>query len=318
MPRPVAVGLINVSMEIMPLAQRRAELLRMVAGAGKSGCQIVLLPEFADHHRTKESHAAHAKGRDEVRRINSLRLDSPWMKEVAALAKAFNMVVIPDVMLHDGGNGRDGGRYFNSAVVFGPKGDVLGQYRKTHLAPGECETFDPGDAIEPIATPYGRIGLLICYDINFPELTRVHEMKGAELLLWTTMRQAEHEEGLYRAVLPGRAWTHGIPFGVATYVSEGQLVMRNPMSSILYNCFGQVIAGGLVTPGVVRGVADLDEHPLERRTWANPEWLNSGAYLRRQRRPDLYGVLTRPLSAGERDLRNEPAVRPASPEQMKD
>jgi predicted amidohydrolase len=314
MSRPITIGLINVSMEVMPVAQRRTELLKMVGDAGQSGCQIVMLPEFADHHCTKESHAAHAKGRDAVRQANSLRLDSPWMKEISALAQKHNMVVIPDVMLHEA----DAGRYFNSAVVFGPKGEVLGQYRKTHAAPGECDYFDAGDAIEPITTPFGRLGLLICYDINFPELTRVYEMKGAELLLWTTMRQGENEEGLYRAVLPGRALTHKLPLGVSTYVSEGQLLMRNPMSSILYNCFGQVLAGGVSAPGVVRGVADLDEHPLERRTWSNPEWLNSGSYLRRQRRPDLYGVLTRPLSADERDLRNEPTVRPASPEQMKD
>ena len=139
MPRPVVLGLINVSHAIVPIAQRRQEMLQMIGDAGKSGCQIVMTPEFADHHRTTESHAAHKKGRDEVRKTLSLRLDSPWMKEVSALAVKYKMVVIPDVMLDDSG------RWFNSAVVFGPNGNVLGQYRKNpYTAPGEVRDVRSG------------------------------------------------------------------------------------------------------------------------------------------------------------------------------
>jgi predicted amidohydrolase len=310
-PRLVTLGLINSPMEIVPIAQRREELLRYVAEAGAGGCQIVMMPEFADHHRCKESLTAHGKGIDEVRKVNSLTYESPWMKELSALAKKYKMVVIADVML------QQGSRWSNTAVVYGPEGTVLGGYSKSHVAPGEDNYFDPGNAIEPIETPFGRLGLLICYDINFIELTRCYEMKGADLLLWTTMRQGENEEGLYRAGLPARALIHGLPFGVSTYVGNDQHLSRNPMSSILYNCFGQVIAGGRITPGVLRGTVDISEHPLERRTWSNPEWLDSPSYLRRQRRPDLYGVLVKPLTDADRDTRNEPVVRSPSPDQMK-
>jgi predicted amidohydrolase len=255
---------------------------------------------------------AHGKGRDAVRQVNSLGLDSPWMTQIAGLAKKYRMVVIPDVML------RRGDKFSNTCVVFGPEGNVLGEYSKTHVAPEEEKCFDPGNSIATVATPFGKIGLMICYDINFPELTRCYEMLGAELLLWTTMRQGEHEEGLYRAVLPGRAITHGIPLGVSTYVSEMQQIDRNPMSSVLYNVFGQVVAGNRITPGVVRGTIDLDERPLERRTWSNPEWVCSTSYLRRQRRPDLYGVLVKPMTAEERNRDNEPTVRGKFPNQKGD
>jgi predicted amidohydrolase len=206
----------------------------------------------------------------------------------------------------------DNGKMVNSAVVIGPEGSVLGQYRKTHIAPGECDHFGAGDEIKPIATPYGKLGLLICYDVNFPEITRCHELQGAEILLWTTMRQGELEEGHYRARLPGRCLDHGLPLAVATYVSEEQVQSRAPMSSIIFNSHGQVVGGGLMTAGIVRGTVDLDEQPLERRSWANPEWLNSPSYLRRQRRPELYGVLTRPLSADEKDTTKEIVVLKAN------
>ncbi len=312
MARPVVIGLVNGPMDIVPVAQRRAELLGHIADAGASGCQIVMLPEFADHHRTRESLAAHPKGPEEVRKQLGFKLDSPWLKEVSALAKKFKMVVIPNVMLHLDNLWR------NSCVVYGPEGTVLGHYNKAHTAPGECNYFEPGNVIEPVETPFGRLGLLICYDINFIETTRCHELKGADILLWTTMRQAENEDGLYRAGLAARSIIHGLPLGVSTYVNEGQVMARNPMSSILYNCFGQVIAGGRSTPGVVRGVVDLDESPLERRTWSKPEWVDSPSYLRRQRRPDLYDVLVKPLSEADRNLDNEPTARPALPDQRGD
>src|SRR5206468_2794156 len=98
----------------------------------------------------------------EHRRAVLLKLNSDWMREVSNLARNHRMVVIPNVLLEEKG------RCYNSAVVYGPEGEVIGQYRKTHTAPGECNYFDAGDALEPITTPFGKIGLLICYDINFP------------------------------------------------------------------------------------------------------------------------------------------------------
>ena len=301
MARPVTIGLLNVLYKTETLEARRCELLRLVNEAGQAGCQIVLLPEFADHHRTKESLASHAQGKAAHRQVVGMKLDSSWLHELSALARKYGMVVIPDVLLNEDG------RWFNSAVVYGPGGEILGQYRKTHIAPGENDLFEAGQVLAPIATPFGKIGLFICYDINFPEVTRCYELQEADLLLWTTMRQAENEEGLYRAVLPALAITHGLPLGVATYVSETQHNERNPMSSILYNCFGQTVAGGLLRAGVVRGTVDLDEHPLERRSWDTPEWVNSPSYLRRQRRPELYKSLHTPLSDDERNMDNEKA-----------
>jgi predicted amidohydrolase len=308
MARPVTLGMCNVSMKIMPMEQRRRELLKMVDDAGRGGCNIVMLPEFADHHRTPESLENYrSKPKEQYREIVGLRVESPFMKELANLARTYKMCVIPNVML------LTGSKAGNTCVVFGPAGTVLGEYSKVHTAPGECAFFDAGQEIKAVETPFGKLGMLICYDINFPELTRCHELQGADILLWTTMRQAELEEGHFRARLAGRCIDHGLPFAVSTYVSEDQLQQRACMSSTIFNQFGQVCGGGRFDAGVVRGVIDLDARPLERRSWEEQDWLDSPAYLRRQRRPEMYGAISKPLTADEKDASKERVLIPKHP-----
>ena len=72
MARPVTLGMINVLLKRETLAERRQKLIEDVRKAGQSGCQIVLLPEFADHHVTVESNEAHSKPPEVYRSIVGL------------------------------------------------------------------------------------------------------------------------------------------------------------------------------------------------------------------------------------------------------
>lgn len=77
----------------------------------------------------------------------------------------------------------DDERAYNSAVVVDADG-VLAVYRKTHLWDRESERFAPGDGRPPIVdTPHGRLGVCVCYDLEFPELTRELALAGADVLV---------------------------------------------------------------------------------------------------------------------------------------
>jgi deaminated glutathione amidase len=82
--------------------------------------------------------------------------------------------------------GAEPGTVHNTAVLIGPAGTVLGRYRKTHVfyledrARGGWVTR--GDHAVVVDTELGRIGLLICYDGDFPELARAEAVLGAEVL----------------------------------------------------------------------------------------------------------------------------------------
>ena len=81
---------------------------------------------------------------------------------------------------------RDGDSLRNTAVLVGPDG-LIGTYRKTHLPFLGVDRFvTPGDALPVFETPLGRIGIEICYDLRFPEVTRALALKGADMVAHPT------------------------------------------------------------------------------------------------------------------------------------
>lgn len=134
-----------------------------------AGAQIVVLPELATSGYMFSSTA-------EARSV-AIRADHDLFGQWSALAAKGSAVVI-------GGfceSAPDGG-VFNSAAVVDGTG-VLAVYRKLHLWDTEKNIFTPGAAAPPVVeTPFGRIAVIICYDLEFPELTRSVALRGADLL----------------------------------------------------------------------------------------------------------------------------------------
>ncbi|NGO71839.1 nitrilase-related carbon-nitrogen hydrolase [Streptomyces boncukensis] len=101
---------------------------------------------------------------------------------------------------------RDGAAVHNAAALIGPDGTRLAHYRKTHLyGPYERSHYTPGDRLPVQAELDGlRIGLLICYDVEFPEAVRAHALAGTELLLVPTALMRPYES-VARLLVPARA-----------------------------------------------------------------------------------------------------------------
>jgi len=76
----------------------------------------------------------------------------------------------------------------NSVQLVGPDGAALANYRKTHLyGPYEAKHYTPGEQLPVQAELDGvRLGLLICYDVEFPEAVRAHALAGTDVLLVPT------------------------------------------------------------------------------------------------------------------------------------
>ncbi len=78
--------------------------------------------------------------------------------------------------------------YYNTMVIWGPDGEIIGAYRKTHLAIGEgWEGVSPGDDLPVIDTPIGKLGCTICKDSSLHDSSRVPAQRGAEMMLLSIM-----------------------------------------------------------------------------------------------------------------------------------
>ena len=154
-------------------ADSAARTRAAIADAIAEGAQIVVVPELSNSgYIFRSQHEARAA---------AVPADGELLRSWAAEAAHNNAVVI-------GGFcelGADGRLYNSSALV--DREGVRAVYRKIHLWGEEDRWFIPGEQPAPIVTTrYGRIGLGICYDIEFPELTRGLALEGAELIALPT------------------------------------------------------------------------------------------------------------------------------------
>lgn len=103
----------------------------------------------------------------------------------------------------------------NSAVVFAPTGAEIGRYHKRALFGGwEKATFAPGAAPVDFECAGLRVGVLICYDVEFPELVRAYARAGTDLVVVPTALMAPHEQ-VPRLIVPARAVENQIFVGYA-------------------------------------------------------------------------------------------------------
>lgn len=82
-------------------------------------------------------------------------------------------------------NEREGHLIYNTAVLIGADGDLIGKYRKVCLPHAEAAWgVAPGHDYPVFDTPLGKVGLMICYDGFFPEVARELSNRGAEVIAW--------------------------------------------------------------------------------------------------------------------------------------
>lgn len=120
---------------------------------------------------------------DEFQNIAETIDDGYSINIIKELAKRFNTNIVygfpeRDEKLRD--------VIYNSSVFIDNNGDVLGVYRKVHLFDTEKKYFRAGCKFPIINTSFGKIGLMICWDTAFPEVSRIYSLKGAELLIVST------------------------------------------------------------------------------------------------------------------------------------
>ena len=181
---------------------------------------------------------------------------------------------------------RIAGVLFNSAVLLDRQGNVAFLHDKAHIPGEENHFFAAGHRIDSVACDFGRLGISICYEGRFPEVARLFALQGADIYanIWARRGLPGTPSESMTAFAPMRASENrfyvlscnrvGTENG-STY--QGLSAIADPLGTVLGQLGGE--------PGVLRATLLRD-----RLLWARAQSPVFG-----DRRPDLYGGLTRTL-----------------------
>lgn len=162
-------------------------------------------------------------------------LSGPSLSAVRDAARHANMAVA--VGLAE----RDGERFYNTTVLVDERGEIALRYRKTHLWATDVGVFTPGDRFEVCEFKGMTVGLLICYDIEFPEGARALGMLGAEMLV-VTNGNMDPFGPVHRRAIVARAMENQMFAALVNRTGDGDDNLTFPGESALISPFGDVLA----------------------------------------------------------------------------
>ncbi len=176
----------------------------------------------------------------------------------------------------------DGDIAYNSAVLFGRRGELVGRFRKVHLPCPEVDWgFTPGRSFPVFETDIGRVGMMICYDHHFAESSRALALAGAEIICVPIWGDGRADDSAW----PATARTHAIENGVF-YVSA----IYSQRDSNIIDPDGIVLAHADGQDGVYCAEVDLTPHAA--RLGFNEEGVNMPrsfkSVWRAERIPEAY------------------------------
>jgi N-carbamoylputrescine amidase len=258
-----------------------ARLETFVAEAAGRGAQVVLPPELLQGHyfcvEEKEKHFDRAYP----------AASHPVVTRLSAVAKKLK-VAIPASIFE-----RDGQLFYNSLAMIDADGQLMGVYRKSHIPDGpgyeEKFYFRPGNTgFKAWPTQHGTVGVGVCWDQWFPECARAMMLLGAEVLFYPTAIGSEPDNpgldtrDLWQRAMIGHAVSNVVPVVAANRVGteNGQTFYG---SSFIADHRGEKLAElNRTEEGVIVATLDLAEVRRNRAAFG----------FFRDRRPELYGVLT--------------------------
>lgn len=269
----IRVAAVRLGPEIGAVTENRERSVAAIARAAAAGARLVVLPELANSGYCFRD-AAEA-------RVAAEPVPGPTTRAWQEAAARLGVVVVGGLCEVD-----DHDRIRNSAVVVNA-GGVCGRYRKLHLWGREPGLFVAGDERPPVVeTAVGRIGLGICYDLWFPELTRDLAARGAELVaVPSNLSASPAQAGLpHLDVVVAMATAH---------VNRVHLVLADRCrtergcewlgAALIVDADGTLVAGP--PPGFDEALAIAEIDPVRARS---KDWGGSNDLLG-DRRTDVYG-----------------------------
>ncbi|MDA4116728.1 MAG: acyltransferase [Thaumarchaeota archaeon] len=251
----VALGLVQMAMN----DDRGANISKAVAKvdeAARKGASIICLPELFTSRYFPQ-------GRDA--KVDAESIPGPTTKVLSERARELKVSIVGGSICEKGQDGR----FYNTSVVFGPSGKILGKYRKVQIPQDESffekDYFSGGKAYRVFKTPLAKLGVLICFDQWYPEPARIDRLMGAQILFYPTaigrVDGIEETEGdweqAWEAVQRGHAISNSMVVAAVNRVGkEGRMSFWG--GSFVCDQFGKILAKAGDTEAVIVATCDLE------------------------------------------------------------
>lgn len=285
---PLPIALVQMSCGSNPDTNLE-NAARLVAGAAENGARIICLPELFRYPYFPQAFCSDARSLAEP-------VPGPTTRIFSELARHHGVVVIVPLF-----ETAPEGRFFNTAVVVDADGSLKSPYHKVHIPHDplfwEKSYFHPGKGYQVFQTAYATIAVLICYDQWFPEAARAVALEGAEIIFYPTaignIGDAVPENADWRESWEIIQRSHAIANSVHVAAvnrtgTEGDISFFG--SSFVCDAFGTILSRAGREETVLHSSLNLSMNREIREAWG----------FFRNRRPDTYARLTRPVGMVER------------------
>jgi predicted amidohydrolase len=235
--------------------------------ASLQGAQIVVFPELFL--------CGYNVGDDAARVADTVDGDS--VKRAAEIAQQNQVALIY------GYAEREGESLYNAAIFIDNSGSVLGNYRKVHLfGAEEKRIFKSGESI--LVVPYAgfKIGLLICYDIEFPEFVRMTVLQDADFLAVPTALTPPYHE-IPTTIVRARAYENQVFVAYCDRIGTERELSYIGLSGIVGPDGKDMVRAGEEDETIIGADLEYSRYQASRE---------ENTYIR-DRRPDLYGAIAR-------------------------
>lgn len=276
MSRSVRIAVAQYEPHVGDLEHNRSQAVLWATAAANQGANLIVLPELASSGYVFGDEA-------EAQRAAEDPDDGPTVRELREICTTHDCYIVAGI------NERDGDCRHNSAVLVGASGRMA-TYRKLHLYYDEQSWFQPGDELPIVDLPFGRLGMIICFDLWFPEPARALALAGAEIIAVPTNWVASFK----RTVWDDRGYCQGDYVAMATSAQNGVVmacadrigVERGVTfigASIIVGADGWPVSGPASKDAEELLIADVDLDSVEQARRRTPR-----NHLHTDRRPDAY------------------------------
>lgn len=234
------------------LAANFSTLKQMVATAAGEGAQLIMAPEYA----------LLMDGSGRVMREGSLPEDgADVLRDLQALALQLNIWLLPGSLTLRSGDER----IINRSYLIDNQGRMVAHYDKIHmfdvtLPDGkvirESSTYRPGECAVIAQTPWGKLGMSICYDLRFPQLYRALAQNGAEFLSIPSSFQRQTGKAHWHTLLRARAIENAAYVFAPAMCGEHGGNRQTYGHALIIDPWGEVLADAGEEPGII--YADID------------------------------------------------------------